>query len=212
MMLKLSWALGFKVFTLLYLVGMVGAMLRPSSVQPSSGIEHPGPDQKSQGASPNPPTKPESTGPLTRAMFDQIYFDVVRASGQGEELQIELRALNTGSDRNIVPGRAKGMLEPLLFATVFDEQGEKRYADQVRIANLISTSGYLPQMKLIVGVPTAIVCTFHRMPTVAGMMRMRTIPRLEVPVVVGGDQESFASQEQGQVTVLVFADIPVQVH
>ena len=81
------------------------------------------------------PNVPAASEPMTRALMDGIYFDVVRATAQGDQLEIEMRAHNTGPDRDITPGRAKGILEPALFATVFDEQGGKWYADQGRIAN-----------------------------------------------------------------------------
>lgn len=106
-------------------------------------------------------------------------------------------------------GRAKGILEPALFATVFDEQGGKWYADQVRIANVTSTSGYLPQSKVISGVPTSIVLTFARMPAFAGVLQIRTIPRLEIPVIVGVDEPQ-PTTGQGQAVVLVFRQIPVE--
>ena len=64
-------------------------------------------------------------------------------------------------------------LEPALFATVFDERGGKWYADQVRIANVTSTSGYLPQSKVISGVPTAMVLTWFASPMAACMLVIR---------------------------------------
>jgi hypothetical protein len=146
---------------------------------------------------------------MTRAVLDGIYFDVVRAEGQGDHLQIELRVYNTGPDRNVTPGRAKGILEPALFATVFDEQGGKWYADQVQIANVTSTSGYLPESKLVSGVPTSMVLTFARMPAVAGVLQIRTIPRLEIPVIVGIDEPQLTAG-QGNAVVLVFRQIPVE--
>ena len=155
------------------------------------------------------PDVPAASEPMTRAVLDGIYFDVVRATGQGDQLEIEMRAHNTGPDRDITPGRAKGILEPALFATVFDEQGGKWYADQVRIANVTSTCGYLPQSKLISGVSTAMVLTFARMPAIAGLLQIRTIPRLEIPVIVGLDEPQ-PSTGQRQAVVLVFRQIPVE--
>jgi len=100
------------------------------------------------------------TGPLTRAVLDGIYFDVIRASGQGDQLQIELRAHNTREPTaNVAPGRAKGIRSPALFAKVFNEQGGNSYADQLRIANVTSNKGYLPQTMLVTGVPTSMVLT-----------------------------------------------------
>src|SRR5207245_5527243 len=98
-----------------------------------------------------------------------------------------------GPDRNLTPGRAKGILEPALFATVFDEQGGKWYADRVQIANATSSSGFLPESRLISGIPTSMVLTFARMPAIAGVLQIRTIPRLEVPVVVGIDEPQLAT-------------------
>lgn len=210
MKINLSWALGFKLFTILYVVGLIGAVLLPSREQPQTAAEpqHP-------ALSDAPPSNsavantPAASEPLTRAVLDGIYFDVVRASGQGDQLEVELRAYNTGPDCNITPGRTKGILEPTLFATVFDEQGGKWYADQVRIANVTSRSGYLPQSKLISGVGTAMVLTFARMPAIAGSLQIRTIPRLELPVIVGVDDPQPATG-QGQAVVLVFRQIPVE--
>jgi hypothetical protein len=208
MKVNLSWALGFKLCVILYAIGLLGAVLLPSRKQP---VETPRPGQTEAPPSNSPePTAPAVTEPLTRAVLDGIYFDVVRASGQGDQLEIELRLYNTGPDRNIMPGRAKGILDPALFATVFDERGGKWYADQVRIANVTSTSGYLPQSKVISGVPTAMVLTFARMPAIAGALQIRTIPRLEVPVIVGVDGPQ-PSTGQGQAVVLVFRQIPVEV-
>lgn len=209
MKINLSWALGFKVCTILYAVGLVGAVLLPTREQPrtEAGREQRPMDQPTNSPMPNTPSASE---PLNRAVLDGIYFDVVRATGQGDQLEIELRAHNTGPDRNVTPGRAKGILEPALFATVFDEQGGKWYADQVRIANVTSTSGYLPQSKLISGVPTSIVLTFARMPAIAGALQIRTIPRLEVPVIVGVDEPQ-PTNGQGQTVVLVFRQIPVEI-
>jgi hypothetical protein len=209
MRVNLSWALGFKLCVILYAIGLLGAVLLPSGDQPAEPLRPAPTEAPSPSSSPEPNT-PAVTGPLTRAVLDGIYFDVVRASGQGDQLEIELRLYNTGPDRNITPGRAKGILEPALFATVFDEQGGKWYADQVRIANVTSTSGYLPQSKVISGVATAMFLTFARMPAIAGAIQIRTIPRLEVPVIVGMDEPQPATG-QGQAVVLVFRQIPVEV-
>lgn len=209
MKITLSWALGFKLFTLAYGVGLVGALF--PSHQPNNGTTEPstGPtDADFMFKEPGPSEVSLDSEPLTRAVLDDIYFDIVRAIGQGEQLQVELRAYNTGSDRSIVPGRAKGILEPALFATVFDEQGRRWYADQVRIGNATSTSGFLPESKLVAGIPTAMFLTFGKMPSVAGTLQIHTIPRLEVPVIVGPDQSQHQNGEDGAV-LLVFRRIPV---
>ena len=204
-----SWVLGFKLCTILYAVGLVGAVLLPSRDQPlTESVREERPTNLPLVNSPTA-NVPAASEPMTRAVLDGIYFDVVRATGQGDQLEIEMRAHNTGPDRNITPGRAKGILEPALFATVFDEQGGKWYADQVRIANVTSTSGYLPQSKVISGVPTSIVLTFARMPAIAGVLQIRTIPRLEIPVIVGVDEPQ-PTTGQGQAVVLVFRQIPVE--
>lgn len=214
MKIDLSWALGFKLFAILFGVGLIGAVLWPSSDEGTPSVE------KEQHSVPADHSAPTSTGspvteiaaasaPMTRAVLDGIYFDVVRATGQGEQLEIELRAYNTGPDRTIVPGRAKGILESALFATLFAEQAGKWYADQVRIANVTSTAGFLPPSRLISGVPTAVVLTFARMPAIAGALQIRSIPRLEVPVVLGDDEQQ-ATAGKAQTTVLVFRDVPVE--
>jgi hypothetical protein len=150
------------------------------------------------------PNVPAASEPMTRALMDGIYFDVVRATAQGDQLEIEMRAHNTGPDRDITPGRAKGILEPALFATarweVIRRPGPHRES---------STSGYLPQSKLISGVSTAMVLTFARMPAIAGLLQIRTIPRLESPVIVGLEEPQ-PSTGQGQAVVLVFCQIPVE--
>jgi hypothetical protein len=209
MRINLSWALGFKVCTLLYAVGLVGAVLLPSRERPQTETEQRRGQTDSPSSNSPVPNAHAPSEPMTRAVLDGIYFDVVRATGQGDQLEIEMRAHNTGPDRNITPGRAKGILEPALFATIFDEQGGKWYADQVRIANVTSTSGYLPQSKLISGVPTAMVLTFARMPAIAGALQIRTIPRLEIPIIVGVDEPQPATG-QGQAVVLLFRQIPVE--
>jgi len=209
MKINLSWALGFKLCTVLYAVGLIGAVLLPSREQPPTEAVRERHMTDPLAASSPTPNVPAASEPMTRAVLDGIYFDVVRATGQGDQLEIEMRAHNTGPDRDIIPGRAKGILEPALFATVFDEQGGKWYADQVRIANLTSTSGFLPQSKLISGVSTAMVLTFARMPAIAGLLQIRTIPRLEIPVIVGLDEPQ-PSTGQGQAVVLVFRQIPVE--
>jgi hypothetical protein len=208
MKMTLSWALGFKLFTLAYGVGLVGAIFPSHQSNNETTEPFTGPtDADLKFKEPEPGEVSLGSEPLTRAVLDDIYFDIVRAIGQGEQLQVELRAYNTGADRSIVPGRAKGILEPALFATVFDEQGRRWYADQVRIGNATSTSGFLPESKLVAGVPTAMFLTFGKMPSVAGTLQIRTIPRLEVPVIVGPDQ----SQEHNGdgAVLLVFRRIPV---
>lgn len=210
MKIELSLAFGFKLFTLLFGAGLIGAALVPthSGRRADEEGQPPGPTTVAQPSAPASDVTAES-GPMTRALMDGIYFDVVQANGQGEQLQIELRVYNTGPDRNLAPGRAKGILEPALFATVFDEQGGKWYADQVQIANVTSTSGFLPESKLVSGVPTAMVLTFARMPAVAGVLQVRTIPRLEVPVIVGIDEPQ-QTTGRGNAVVLVFRQIQVQ--
>jgi len=209
MKVNISWALGFKLFTIAFGVGLVGEVLLPSQEEPTEGRQHPSTADPAPVAEDSPVTQLQlASEPLTRAVLDGIYFDVVRAIGQGEQLQVELRAYNTGADRNIVPGRAKGILEPALFATVFDGQGKKWYADQVRIANATSTSGFLPQSMLVSGVPTAIFLIFGRMPVIAGALEIHTIPRLEVPVIVSIDEPQ-ALTVQEQAVMLVFRHIPV---
>ena len=210
MKINVSWALGFKLFTILYAIGLIGAVILPSREQAETAVNRRYPSAADIPASNSAVASvPSPSEPLTRAVLDGIYFDVVRASGQGDQLEVELRAYNTGPDRNITPGRTKGILEPTLFATVFDEQGGQWSADQVRIANVTSTSGYLPQSKLISGVATTIVLTFARMPAIAGSLQIRTIPRLELPVIVGLDEPQPATG-QGQAAVLVFRQIPVE--
>ena len=210
MKINVSWALGFKLFTIFYAIGLIGAVLLPSREQAKTAVNRRYPSNADTPASNSAVASVLSPSePLTRAVLDGIYFDVVRASGQGDQLEIELQAFNTGPDRNITPGRAKGILEPALFATVFDEHGGKWYADQVRIANITSSSGYLPQSKLISGVPTAMILTFARMPAIAGSLQIRTIPRLELPVIVGIDEPQPATG-LGQAVVLVFRQIPVE--
>ena len=215
MKIEASWALGFKVFTILYGVGLIGALLLPSREPADESARDQRPPVQKPGPAPtnSPATKmvTASSEPLTRAVLEGIYFDVIRATGQGEQLQVELRAYNTGSDRNIVSGRAKGILRPGLFAAVFDNEGRRWSADQIRIGNIASTPGFLPQIRLISGVPATIVLTFGRMPTIAGVLEAHTISRLELPVVLGGDElDSAAAQEQP--TVLVFRQIPVVSH
>ena len=91
---------------------------------------------------------------------------------------------------------------------MFDEQGKRWYADQVRIANATSTSGFLPQSMLVSGVPTAIFLIFGRMPVIAGALEIHTIPRLEVPIIVSIDEpQTLTVQEQA--VMLVFRHIPV---
>jgi hypothetical protein len=214
MKINLSWALGFKLFVILFGVGLIGTVLWPSREEGTPSVEreqHPIPPDHSPPAPAGSPVTEvlAASAPMTRAVLDGIYFDVVRATGQGEQLEIELRAYNTGPDRIIVPGRAKGILEPALFATVFDEQAGKWYADQVRIANVTSTVGFLAPSRLISGVPTAVVLTFAQMPVIAGTLQIRTIPRLEVPVVVG-DDEPQPTAGQRPTTVLVFRQISVE--
>jgi hypothetical protein len=210
MRIELSLAFAFKLFVLLFAVGLIGAALSPARPGKVADDDRrpPGPTNAQS------PTAPASnvaveTGPMTRAVLEGIYFDVVRANGQGDHLQIELRVFNTGPDRKITPGRAKGILEPALFATVFDEQGRKWYADQVQIANVTSTSGYLPETKLVSGVPTSMLLTFARMPAIAGVLQIRTIPQLEVPVIVAVDEPQSAAG-QGNAVMLVFRQIPVE--
>lgn len=207
MKIELSLALAFKLSVLLFAVGLIGAVLVPprSEARKDENRQPPAPTNV---APPSAPDASAESGPMTRALLDGIYFDVVRANGQGDQLQIELRVYNTGPDCNLTPGRAKGILEPALFATVFDEQGQKWYADQVRIANVTSTSGYLPESKLVTGVPTSIVLTFARMPAMSGVLQIRTIPRLEVPVIVAIDEPQQATS-RGNAVVLVFRQIPV---
>ena len=209
MKLDVSLAFGFKLFTVLFAAGAIGAVLAPAhSERPTEEAPI---SSEPTGPSPEAPTSalPADSGPMTRAVLDGIYFDVVRASGQGEQLQIELRVYNTGPDRNVTPGRAKGILEPALFATVFDEQGQRWYADQVQIANVTSTSGYLPESKVVSGVPTSMLLTFGRMSTVGGVLQIRTIRRLEVPVVIAVGEPQQVSGP-GNAAVLVFRQIPVQ--
>ena len=206
MKINLSWVLGFKLCTVLYAVGLIGAVLLPREQPPTEAVRE---RHMTDPLPASSPTLPASSEPMTRAVLDGIYFDVVRATGQGDQLEIEMRAHNTGPDRDITPGRAKGILEPALFATVFDEQGGKWYADQVRIANVTSTCGYLPQSKLISGVSTAMVLTFARMPAIAGLLQIRTIPRLEIPVIVGLDEPELSTGPR-QAVVLVFRQIPVE--
>lgn len=207
--MRLSLAVGFKVFTILFGIGLVGALLAPSPRE--------APPEASSVAAASTTATPTMTsaevvavtGPLTRAILNGIYFDVIRAVGQGDQLQIELRAYNTGVDRDIAPGRVSGVLQPALFATVFDEQGGKWHADQVRIANVTSTQGYLPQSKLVTGIPTSMVLRFERMPAVAGSIQLRTIPRLEVPIVVCIDEPNASDALVGEAAMLVFRQIPV---
>jgi hypothetical protein len=212
MKIELSLAFAYKLCVLLFAAGMIGAVLTPrhSGMRADEDRQPPAPPSTNvaPGSANALAMSPES-GPMTRVLMDGIYFDVVRANGQGEQLQIELSIYNTGPDRNITPGRAKGILEPPLFATVFDEQGGKWYADQVQIANVSSTAGYLPESKLISGVPTSMVLTFARMPAIAGVLQIRTIPRLEVPVIVTIDDPQQGTS-QGSAVVLVFRQIPVE--
>lgn len=208
--MRLSLEVGFKVFTILFGVGLVGALLAPwrgdEVSRESSSVA-----AASTAAAPalTPTEVAAVTGPLTRAVLDGMYFDVIRAVGQGDQLQIELRVYNTGVDRDMAPGRVSSILQPALFATVFDEQGAKWHADQVRIANVTSTQGYLPQSKIVTGVPTAMVLRFGRMPAIAGSIQLRTIPRLELPIVVALDEPSASNVPVGEAAVLVFRQIPV---
>jgi len=210
---NVSWALGFKVFTILYGVGLIGAILLPSREPADESARGPRPRVETPGPAPtySPAAKMVTTSsePLTRAVLEGIYFDVVRATGQGEQLQVELRAYNTGSDRNIVSGRVKGILRPAVFAAVFDDEGRRWSADQVRIGNTASTPGFLPESRLISGVPVTMVLTFQRIAANAGMLEIRTISRLELPIVVGNEHDSAGSE---QPTVLVFSRIPVVSH
>ena len=210
MKIELSLALAFKMFVLLFAAGLISATFSSarSGKVADDDQRPPAPTNGQSRTAPAPNVAVES-GPMTRAVLDGIYFDVVRAEGQGDHLQIELRVYNTGPDRSITPGRAKGILEPALFATVFDEQGRKWYADQVQLANVTSISGYLPESKVVSGVPTSMVLTFARMPAVAGVLQIRTIPQLEVPVIVVVDEPQSAAG-QGNAVMLVFRQIPVE--
>ena len=211
MKIELSWALGFKLFTILYGMGLIGSMLLPSHerTEEPTGDQHPVlEDPVPQPANSKAAAMPTAASePMTRAVLESIYFDVVRATGQGEQLQVELQAYNTGPDRSVIPGRPKGILRPALFAAVFDEQGRKWSADHIQVGNAASTPGFLLQTKLISGVPATILLTFARMPAIAGELQIRTISRLEVPMIVGGDEHDLTGQEQP--VVLVFSRIPV---
>jgi len=212
MKLELSWALGFKLFTIFYGMGLIGTMLLPSHERTEAlkSDQHPilEDDPTPRPANSSATEMATATAePMTRAVLESIYFDVVGATGQGEQLQVELRAHNTGPDRTVIPGRPKGILRPALFAAVFDEQGRKWSADHIQVGNAASTPGFLPESKLISDVPVTILLTFARMPAIAGVLQIQTILRLEVPLIVGGDDHDLTGQEQP--VVLVFSRIPV---
>ena len=211
MKIELSWALGFKLFTILYGMGLIGSMLLPSHerTEEPKGDQHPILEDPAPRPANSSATEiaTATAEPMTRAVLESIYFDVIGATGQGEQLQVELRAHNTGPDRTVIPGRPKGILRPALFAAVFDEQGRKWSADHIQVGSAASTPGFLPESKLISDVPATILLTFARMPAIDGVLQIQTILRLEVPLIVGGDDHDLTGQEQP--VVLVFSRIPV---
>ena len=97
MKINVSWALGFKLCTVLYAVGLIGAVLLPSHEQPPTEAVRERHMTDPLPASSPTPNVPAASEPMTRAVLDGIYFDVVRATGK--ETNWRSRCARTIQDR-----------------------------------------------------------------------------------------------------------------
>jgi hypothetical protein len=120
------------------------------------------------------------TETITRATVSMMDFDLVKASGEGADLIIEIRVMNNGSDRNL-----DLLTHVYSHTTLTDSQGNSWKPSLIRIGNVTAGYGTGIRNTMVSGVPTSIVMTFNSMPTIRGIMAMSRIARLDIPALIG---------------------------
>jgi hypothetical protein len=182
--LELTWRTGFKLFLSVWTLGFVWTVItRPferrdpavEPVSPAVAAESPQP-----GPSQNPNLAAAPAHTITRVAANQMDFELVKATGEGADLVVEIRALNNGSDRNLdLPTHVYS------HTTLTDDHGNNWKPSQIRIGNVTAGYGTGIRNVMVSGVSTPIVMTFSSMPTIRGVMETSRIARLDIPALVG---------------------------
>src|SRR5215831_9910152 len=157
MALELTWKTGFKVFLAIWGLGLAWTVLMlPFERKDSPGIVSPAvAAQSPQPISAQNPNPVVATETITRTAASMIDFELVKATGQGADLVIEIRAQNNGSDRNL------DLLTHVYSHIVLtDDRGNSWKPSQIRIGNVTPGYGTGIRNTLVSGVPTPIVMTF----------------------------------------------------
>ena len=210
MALELTWKTGFKAFLAIWGLGLAWTVLmlpfdrKDSGGIVSSAVAAQSP-QPTSAQNPNPVVVTET---ITRTAASMIDFDLVKATGEGADLVIEIRAQNNGSDRNI------DLLTHLYsHVTLTDDRGNSWKPSQIRIGNVSVGYGTGIRGALVSGVPTPIVMTFNSMPTIRGVMETARIARLDIPALIGLAPDKYPDVlpwEQEGTVHLVFRNVDIQ--
>jgi hypothetical protein len=211
MSLDLTWKTGFKLFLAMWTLGLGWTVLtRPFSRDDSAGIVSPAAAAESPQPSSSQGLAPAAVQPetLTRATASMMDFDLVKASGEGADLVVEIRAMNNGSDRNL-----DLLTHVYSHTTLTDSQGNSWKPSQIRIGNVTAGYGTGIRSTMVSGVPTPIAMTFNSMPTIRGVMETSRIARLDIPALIGlaADRypDVFPWEQEGTVH-LVFRNVDIQ--
>jgi hypothetical protein len=197
--MKLSLKLGFQISVVLWIIGTIwaiGAAQGDGHTQSAAALNDPGQPTKADSAPSTPsttaaqmnqPSKPAaSSAPavppdavIRHVSTNQTDFDVTDAIAQGNSVTVNLTVNNNGVDRKLALFR-----DQYRCATLYDPEGNKWKASELRIAN--STSGRYVMVRelLIHGVPTNVAMRFDGVSTMAGQVSFEKITRLDVPLVL----------------------------
>ena len=214
MALELTWKTGFKLFLAMWTLGVMWTVItRPferrdpavGPVSPAAAAESP---QSSPSQNPNPTSAAAQPQTITRVTASQMDFELVKATGEGADLVIEIRTLNNGSDRNLdLPTHVYS------HTTLTDYHGSNWKPSQIRIGNVTAGYGTGIRDMMVSGVPTQIVMTFSSMPTIRGTMETSRIARLDIPALIGlaADKypDVFPWEQEGTVH-LIFRNVEIQ--
>lgn len=211
MALELTWKTGFKLFLAMWTLGVAWTVIpRPNErrdpvgpVSPAIAAESP-----QSGSSQNPNPAAAQTQTIKRVTTSQMDFDLIKATGAGADLVIEIRTLNNGSDRNLdLPTHVYS------HTTLTDDQGNTWKPSQIHIGNVTAGYGTGIRDMMVSGVPTPVVMTFSSMPTIRGTMETSRIARVDIPALIGlaADKypDVFPWEQEGTVH-LIFRNVEIQ--
>ena len=128
MKIELSWALGFKLFTILYGMGLIGSMLLPSHerTEEPKGDQHPVlEDPVPQAANSKAAAMPTAASePMTRAVLESIYFDVVQRPDRVSSFKSSCKRTTPDQTEVSFPVARREFLDPLFSPLYSMNRGE----------------------------------------------------------------------------------------
>ena len=211
MALELTWKTGFKLFLAMWTLGVAWTVLtRPFERRDPTGPVSPAIAAESPRSGPaqNPNAVAAQAQTITRVTASQMDFELVKATGEGADLVIEIRTLNNGSDRNLdLPTHVYS------HTTLTDERGNSWKPSQIRIGNVTAGYGTGIRNMMVSGVPTPIVMTFNSMPTIRGTTEPSRIARLDIPALIGLAADKYPDVfpwEQDGTVHLDFRNVAIQ--